>query len=207
MLFKNAIFWSDAPVMDFLSYRSLRPPKTNIQHCKAWISWIRINRPNWIRSETLQKAVLWIRDFWYGSGSEDPWLWPMDPDPAIFVLDPRDANKNYFFYVFLPITFWKYIYIIFLREKVIKKSQNSRNQSFSYYCSLMIEGSGSGEAVELLTNGSGAGSGRPRRHTDPDPKHCRKSVKIRWVASPPYSRLSWGAATVPAGRGRSRRAR
>jgi hypothetical protein len=35
---------------------------------------------------------------------------------------------------------------------VIKKSQNSRNQCFSYYFCLMIEGSGSGS----LTNGSGS---------------------------------------------------
>jgi hypothetical protein len=32
--------------------------------------------------------------FWYGSGSADPCLRPMDPDPAIFVLDLQDANKK-----------------------------------------------------------------------------------------------------------------
>jgi hypothetical protein len=37
------------------------------------------------------------------------------PDPAIFVLDLQDANKHYFFQVFLLITFERYIYIIFLR--------------------------------------------------------------------------------------------
>jgi hypothetical protein len=38
-------------------------------------------------------------------------------------------------------TFRRYIYIIFQRSKVIKKSQNNRNQCFSFYFSLMIDGS------------------------------------------------------------------
>ncbi len=44
--------------------------------------------------------------------------------------------------------------------KVIKTSQNSRNQSFSfsYYFWLMVEGSGSVH----VKNGSGSGSGRPK---------------------------------------------
>ncbi len=39
----------------------------------------------------------------------------MDPDPASFVIDLQDANKNLiiFLKVFLLITFWSYIYIIF----------------------------------------------------------------------------------------------
>ncbi len=34
------------------------------------------------------------------------------------------------------------MYIILKREKVIKKSQNSRNKGFSYYFCFMMEGSG-----------------------------------------------------------------
>jgi hypothetical protein len=41
---------------------------------------------------------------------------------------------------------------------VIKKSQKCRNQGFSYYFCLMIDGSGSGHIP--LTNGSG--SRRPK---------------------------------------------
>ncbi len=43
-----------------------------------------------------------------------------------------------------------------------KKSQNRRNQGFSYYFCLMLEGSGSGSIP--LTNGTGSGSGswRPK---------------------------------------------
>ncbi len=83
---------------------------------------------------------------WYGSGSI-PLANDSDPDPAIFVSDLQDVNKK----GFLLITFGRYIYIIFQRCKVEKKSQNTRNQCFSYYFWLMIEGSGS----ISLTNGSG----------------------------------------------------
>ncbi len=96
------------------------------------------------------------------SGSADLYLWLMDPDAdpdsAIFVRDLQDVNKNNFvFKVFLLITFWRYIYIIFQRQKVIKKSQNSRNKCFSYYFCVMIEGFRPGS--ENLNNVSG--SGRP----------------------------------------------
>ncbi len=35
--------------------------------------------------------------FWYGSGSGDPCLWLMDPDPAIFVLTFKTPTENNFF--------------------------------------------------------------------------------------------------------------
>ncbi len=39
-----------------------------------------------------------------------------DPDPTIFVIDLQEANKKQFFYkIFLLITFLKVIYIIFQR--------------------------------------------------------------------------------------------
>ncbi len=100
--------------------------------------------------------------FWWGSGSgwgsADPCLWLMDPvpDPAV-VIDLQDANKKLIKKkVFLLITFWRYIYIILKRWKVKKKSQNSRNQVFSYFFGLLIEGS------IPLVSGSGSGSRRPK---------------------------------------------
>ncbi len=50
----------------------------------------------------------------------DPWHFGTDSvpdqDPAIFLLDLQKApTKTYFFLTFLIITFWRYIYIIFLR--------------------------------------------------------------------------------------------
>ncbi len=103
--------------------------------------------------------------FWCGSGSvsgsADPCFWLMDsdpdadPDPDIFVIDLQEAKKtNFILKVFLIITFWRYIYIIFQRQKFQKKSQNNRNQGFSYYFCLMIEGSGSGSGSIPLTSGS-----------------------------------------------------
>ncbi len=66
----------------------------------------------------------------------------LDPDPAIFVNDLK------FFCLFLfEVTFTS-----FLKDKKFrKKSQNRRNQGFSYYFCLMIKGSRS----VALTNGSG----------------------------------------------------
>ncbi len=61
----------------------------------------------------------------------------------------------------------------FSKVKSQNKSQNSRNQGFSYYIFLIIEGSGSraasGSGSIPLTNGSGSGSRRP------------KNVWIRWI--------------------------
>ncbi len=47
------------------------------------------------------------------------------------------------------------------------KSQSSRNQAFSYYFCLVIEGSGSGTGSGSipLTNGSGSGSRRPKNRS------------------------------------------
>ncbi len=44
----------------------------------------------------------------------------------------------------------------------MKKSQNRRNEGFSYYFCLMIEGTGSGSVSTKKTYGS-------QKHTDPDP--------------------------------------
>jgi hypothetical protein len=51
-----------------------------------------------------------------------------DPDPAIFVIDLQDANKKMFSCLLL---FKVYLYH-FSKKKCKKKSQNSRNQGFSY---------------------------------------------------------------------------
>ncbi len=46
--------------------------------------------------------------FWYGSGSPDPYLWLMDPDPTSdptpFFIDFKDAKKYFFPYFFLFLT-------------------------------------------------------------------------------------------------------
>jgi hypothetical protein len=97
-----------------------------------------------------------IQNFGFGPIKIIFGLWLTDPDPAadptFFAIDFQDANKKTI--IFLLITFWRYTYIIFQRNKIIKKSQNSRNQGFSYFLCLMIEGSGSGDVS--LTNRSGS---------------------------------------------------
>ncbi len=106
--------------------------------------------------------------FWCGSGSADPCLWLMDPDPdpSIFVIDLQVVKKNQIFKtIFSAFYFLKVHLHHFSKRKIKKESQNSRNRDFSYYFCMMIEGSGAGSIP--LTNGSG--SGRP------------KNMCIRWI--------------------------
>ena len=74
----------------------------------------------------------------------------MDPalDPAIFFIDLQNSNRKLFF--FLLNTLWRYttsITKIKSHKEVIKKSQKSRNQGFSYYFCLITEGSGAGSVL------------------------------------------------------------
>ncbi len=106
--------------------------------------------------------------FWGGSGtgSADPCLWLMDPDPSISDIDLQDASKKLIFNtIFSANYFYKGTFTSFSKDKKSKKSQNRRNQGFSYYFCMMIEGSGSG-SIRLT---SGSGSGR------------LKNMWIRWV--------------------------
>jgi hypothetical protein len=77
-----------------------------------------------------------------------------------------EVKKTFFAYYFLEVHLHH-----FSKIKSNKKSQNSRNQGFSYYFCLMKEGSGS----VPLTNG--AGSGRPKIIRIPDRIH-NTSVKF-----------------------------
>jgi hypothetical protein len=65
----------------------------------------------------------------------------MDPDPDIFVVDLQDANKNHF-----------------SKMKSSKEVTKSRNQGFSYYFCLLIEGCGS------VPQSNGSGSRRPETY-------------------------------------------
>jgi hypothetical protein len=90
----------------------------------------------------------------YGSGSADPCLSIMDPDPAVFVIDHQVPTKNCFFLFEGTLTTFTVHHFSKIKSK--KKSQNNRDQGFAYYFCLMIKGSGS----VTLTNGSG--SKRPK---------------------------------------------
>jgi hypothetical protein len=112
-------------------------------------------------------------------------------------------TKNCLFRVFLCFLLLWYILIIFQSYKVIKKSQNSRNQGFSYYFCLMMEGSVSG-SVQIwmdpdpggpITYGSycfGSGSGSTtlrrtvylyRKHVNEPAFTCDLMVNIQPILS------------------------
>jgi hypothetical protein len=71
--------------------------------------------------------------------------------------------KNNFLHIFFSTYYFLKLHLHhFSKIKSQKESQNSRNQGFSYYFCMMIEGSGSraGSGSVHLTTGSG--SGRPK---------------------------------------------
>ncbi len=70
------------------------------------------------------------------------------------------AKNKFFNTIFSVYYFLKVDLHHFSKIKCQKESQKSRNQSFSYYFCMMIEGSGSGSIP--LTSGSGSGSSRPK---------------------------------------------
>ncbi len=75
--------------------------------------------------------------FWYRSGSADPCLWPI-----------QWIQIRLQFLIFDSLSF--FLHHFSKTKSHRKKSQNNKEQGFSYYFCLMIEGSGS----VPLTNGS-----------------------------------------------------
>jgi hypothetical protein len=86
------------------------------------------------------------------------------PDPPLIASHFEDGYRKIInlFKFFLLITFCGHIYISLQRQQVIKKSQNSRNQRFSYFFFffLLMEGSGS---VEIIKD--------PEAQKNMDPEH------------------------------------
>ncbi len=97
----------------------------------------------------------------------------MDPDPALFVRDVQDTKEMS--YVFLLITFWRYIYITaFFKDKKSRSHKTVKNQGFSYFFCFMMKGSGS---VQIMTDPVPWGP-KHADPTDPNPQHCKKFNKI-----------------------------
>ncbi len=137
------------------------------------ISWFIIaaalyNTPANITSSKLKNYTIIILSrqcrgsmtFWCGSGSgsTDPCLWLMDPDPAIFVIDLQDACKKLIFNTIFSAYYLLKVHLHhFSKIKSQKESQNSTSRGFSYYFCIMMEGSGfrAGSGSIPLTNGSG----------------------------------------------------
>ncbi len=99
--------------------------------------------------------------FWRGSGSGYPYLglfscyfrhWPSRCQQK-----PNSLTQFFSACYFLKVHLHH-----FSKIKSQKESQNSRNQGFSYYFCVIIEGSGSESGSIPLTSGSGSGSWRPK---------------------------------------------
>ncbi len=107
-------------------------------------------------------------------------LWPL-----------RCQQKNNFLAIFSAYYFLKVHLHHFSKIKSLKESQNSRNQGFSYYFFMMIEGSGS------IPTTNGSGSGRAKN------MWIRIRIRIRsrntgilfviffWLTSSLYLLLNW----------------
>jgi hypothetical protein len=87
-----------------------------------------------------------------------------DPDPSIFINGLQDSNKKLIFCIksFSAYYSLKVLLHHFSKIKSQKEVTNSKNQGFSCYFYLMIEGSGAVSGSIPLTNGSGSGSMRPK---------------------------------------------
>ena len=166
--------------------------------------------------------------FWggSGSGSADSCLWLMDPDPdpgsgsCYFRHWPSRCRQktNFFTQFFFLIRYFLKLHLHqFSKMKSQKESQNSRNQGFSYYFCMMIEGSGygsragSGSGSIPLTSGSG--SWRPKntwirwiRIRNTDSNHIEFFLSIMKIRQPIFFlfkdtvRLIWNKQTIHDGR-------
>ncbi len=111
----------------------------------------------WIRIRILGSMPLTSG---FGSGS---WI----RDPTIFVIDLQDvSNKLIFEHKFFCFLLFEATFTSFFKDKKSKRVTNIRNQGFSYYFCMMIEGSGSGSRAGsgsgYIPLTSGSGSGRPK---------------------------------------------
>ncbi len=80
-----------------------------------------------------------------------------DPDPAIFVIDLQDANKNKLIYNFSVYYFFK-VHVHNFKDKKSKRNHKTVGIKvfLRYYFCLMKEGSGSG-SLKVLSNDTGGG--------------------------------------------------
>ncbi len=87
--------------------------------------------------------------FWYGSGSADPCLWLMDPDPAIFVIDLQDASKKLIFFN---------SFSDFQRKKVKKSIKKPVEMNVCLTIFAWTHGSDESGSATLITEGLNKGA-------------------------------------------------
>ncbi len=96
------VCWSYENVKNFLALLNLTKSvivvHPTVQLVTKWIERnIRIKKfVRQISQDSLGIIKKFMKCSWYGSGSADPCLWLMDPDPdpAMFVIDIQDGNKK-----------------------------------------------------------------------------------------------------------------
>ncbi len=146
---------------------------------------------SWIHN-TGPEVNPWILLFEYCGGASD--LRTLLSVPIIYISSETNEwvtfkmpTKNYFFLILSAYYFLKVHLHTFSKIKSQKESKKSRNQGFSYYFYMMIEGSRAGSGSIPLTNESGSGSGRPKN----------RWIRIRIPNTAQVNpRLSWAFCTV-----------
>ncbi len=104
----------------------------------------RVSQEDQVFSQCCGSMTLWCGSG-SGSGSTDSCLWLMDPDPesrsCYFRHWPSRFQQKANFCIKKNSAYYKI--------KGQKEPQNSRNQSFSYYLCMMVEGSGTGRPKNM----------------------------------------------------------
>ncbi len=86
----------------------------------------RIRIRNTTTGTTIYSSVTDPWHFGGGSGSADPCLWLMDPDPAIFVIDLQDASKKQiFWHNFFCLLLFEATFTSFSKDKKSKRVTKS----------------------------------------------------------------------------------
>ncbi len=112
------------PPSDSVCFQPVVHGLSTLKQCPAWDRGKA--REHWRRNHCSGSMT-----FWCGSGSADPCLWLMDPDPnpAILIVDLQDAKKKLikksFFCLLLFGGTVQYIYIIFSKIKSPKRSHTT----------------------------------------------------------------------------------
>ncbi len=86
-----------------------------------------IGKQIWIPDLDPQHQCCGSMKFWCGSGSgsADPCVWQMDPDPTIFVIDLQDANKKLIYSTFFCLLLFEGTLTSFSKIKSQKKSHKA----------------------------------------------------------------------------------
>ncbi len=186
-------YWSHALIKNKIKFSSYLRKFRGIG-CKVYI-WLTASsymvKYLCISSYIRTPFLISVADPWhFGADPDHPCLWLMDQDPdpgsgsCYFChLPSRCQQKPNFLTQFFCFLLFEDTHTFTVHHiskiKNQKESQNSRNQGFSYYFCMMIEGSRSGVGSGLIPLTSGSGSRRPKnmwiRNTVPHIWLCTRS--------------------------------